>query len=369
MKYYIIAGEASGDVYGARLMQKLRGLDPHAEFRFWGGDAMSDAGGVCVRHIRDLSFMGFVEVARHLHQVLGNISFCKNDILLFQPDAIVYIDFPGFNLRIADFAHKRGLKNFYYISPQLWAWKKGRIRKMRHTIDRLFCILPFEEGFYAKNDFPQATYVGHPLLDAISSSIGLTSPSHDKPIIALLPGSRRQELANTLPDMLALAARHPEYDFVIAGMNVLGHEIYQRYGNLPPNVTIRFNQTYPILAQAHAAVVCSGTATLETALFNVPQVVCYKANALSIAIARLFVGNRVRFISLVNLIANRPIVKELIQQDFNQSALEQEFHLISSDQAYRKAMRDGYDELRHILGGSGASDRVAESIINTISNS
>lgn len=331
---------------------------------------MAAVGGTCVKHIRDLSFMGFVEVVRHLRQVLGNITFCKKDILRFHPDAIIYIDFPGFNLRIADFAHKNGFRNFYYISPQLWAWKKGRIRKMRRMIDRLFCILPFEEeDFYAKNNFPQASYVGHPLLDAIANPTGPTgptSPTNDKPRIALLPGSRRQELSNTMPGMLALAARHPEYDFVIAGMNLLGDEQYRRYGALPPNVSIRYNQTYKILSEAYAAVVCSGTATLETALFNVPQVVCYKANPVSIAIARWFVGKRVRFISLVNLIADRPIVKELLQQDFNQTMLEQEFNLITHDLSYRTTMQDGYADVRRILGGSGASDRVASAVISSI---
>ncbi|MBO4752866.1 MAG: lipid-A-disaccharide synthase [Bacteroidales bacterium] len=381
MKYYIIAGESSGDLHGSNLMKAILTHDSDAEIRFWGGDRMAAVGGTCVKHIRDLSFMGFVEVVRHLRQVLGNIAFCKNDIVQFHPDAIIYIDFPGFNLRVADFAHKHGFRNFYYISPQLWAWKKGRIRKMRTTIDRLFCILPFEEDFYKRNNFPQAQYVGHPLLDAINCPTSPTSPTSSnsdtqalkhssnqsiRHSIALLPGSRRQELSNTMPGMLALASRHPEYDFVIAGMDILGAEQYSRYGALPSNVRIRYNQTYKILSESYAAVVCSGTATLETALFNVPQVVCYKANPVSIAIARWFVGKRVRFISLVNLIADRPIVKELLQQDFNQTMLEQEFSLVTKDQSYRSTMREGYADVRRILGGSGASDRVASVVISTI---
>lgn len=372
MKYYIIAGESSGDLHGSNLMKAILARDASAEIRFWGGDRMAAVGGTCVRHIRDLSFMGFVEVVRHLRQVLGNIAFCKKDILRFRPDAIIYIDFPGFNLRIAKFAYRKGFHNFYYISPQLWAWKKGRIKVMRRILDRLFCILPFEEDFYKGNNFPQAEYVGHPLLDAIASQADQTSPANptipinDKPLIALLPGSRRQELANTMPDMLRLAAQHPEYEFVIAGMSILGSEQYSRYGKLPSNVTIRYNQTYQILSEAHAAVVCSGTATLETALFNVPQVVCYKANPVSIAIARWFVGNRVRFISLVNLIADRPVVKELLQQDFNQATLDHEFNLITKDKTYRATMRDGYADVRRILGGSGASDRVASAVISAI---
>lgn len=367
-------------------MKALLKRDPHADIRFWGGDAMTSVGGVCARHIRDLSFMGFVEVAKHLNHVLGNISFCKKDILRFRPDAIIYIDYPGFNLRIAKFAHKHGFRNFYYISPQLWAWKKGRINQMRTTLDRLFCILPFEENFYKKNNFPKAMYVGHPLLDAINTETSTvrhpktTEPYHDnqpqdpthnpnhaeKPTIALLPGSRRQELANTMPDMLALARNHPEYGFTIAGMHILGENQYLNYGPLPSNVTIRYDQTYQILTSAHAAVVCSGTATLETALFNVPQVVCYKANPISIAIARRFVGKRVRFISLVNLIADKPIVRELLQQDFNTSKLEQEFFRITSDQSYRTRMQDGYTEVRRILGECGASSRVANAIIDSI---
>ena len=371
MKYYIIAGESSGDLHGSNLMKALLARDPSADIRFWGGDAMTAVGGTRVRHIKELSFMGFVEVVRHLRQVLGNISFCKKDLLQFCPDAIIYIDFPGFNLRIAKFAHRKGFKNFYYISPQLWAWKKGRIKVMRRILDRLFCILPFEEDFYAKNNFPQASYVGHPLLDAIAnptSPTSPTSPTNDKPSIALLPGSRRQELANTMPDMLWLAAQHPEYDFVIAGMNVLGEEQYSRYGALPTNVSIRYNQTYQILSEAYAAVVCSGTATLETALFNVPQVVCYKANPVSIAIARWFVGKRVRFISLVNLIADRQIVRELLQQDFNNLELDAEFGRITKDDSYRDSMREGYAEVRRILGGEGASRRVSDAIINSISS-
>ncbi len=360
MKYYIIAGESSGDLHGSNLMKAILLHDKNAVIRFWGGDAMTSVGGFRVRHIRDLSFMGFVEVACHLRQVLGNLRFCKKDIVSFCPDAIIYIDFPGFNLRIAKFAHERGFRNFYYISPQLWAWKKGRIRQMRHTIDRLFCILPFEADFYKKNNFPQAVYVGHPLLDAVKRPTGVSA---DSKTIVLMPGSRRQELSCTMPRMLALAARHPEYNFVIAGMEILGEESYNRYGVFPSNVSIVYNRTYQLLAKAHAAVVCSGTATLETALFDVPQVVCYSANPISIAIARWFVGKRVRFISLVNLIADRAIVRELLQQDFNLQTLEQEFNLIANDLSYRSKMRDGYAYVRHLLGDNGASERVATEII------
>ena len=350
-------------------MKALYERDANADIRFWGGDAMMAVGGTMVKHIRDLSFMGFVEVFRHIGTVLGNIDMCKRDIISYSPDAIIYIDFPGFNLRIAKFAHKHGFKNYYYISPQLWAWKKGRIRQMRRTIDRLFCILPFEEEFYKKNSFPRATYVGHPLLDAIDGMCDSKKEDEtEKPLIAVLPGSRRQELAHVFPTMLLLAERHPEFQFEVAGMSLIGDKVYSRYLSKVTNVTVSYDQTYRLLSKAYAAVVCSGTATLETALFNVPQVVCYKANALSIAIARCFVGNRVRFISLVNLIADREIVKELLQQDYNITKLESEFERITKDESYRKNMCDGYAEVRRILGDKGASKRVAEAVTESINS-
>lgn len=378
MKYYIIAGEASGDLHGANLIRAICRLDSSATIRYWGGDEMEKA---ClescrdnqhfrVRHIKDLAYMGFVEVVLHLHTVLGNIRLCKGDLLDFRPDAVIYIDYPGFNLKIAKFAHQHGLKNYHYISPQLWAWKKGRIHSMKKNLDRLFYILPFEQQFYAKNDFPQAVFVGHPLLDAVEKfSNDSSKPQFDtnRPIIALLPGSRKQELRKTLPMMVDLAAKHPEYSFVIAGMTLIGKPFYDSLlskNNATGNVDIVFDQTYALLSQSFAAVVCSGTATLETALFNVPQVVCYRANALSIAIARKFVGKRVKYISLVNLIADSPIVKELIQNDMTPQSLESEFNKITSIGAPRQHILDGYATVRQLLGNSGASERVASNIIN-----
>lgn len=370
MRYYIIAGEASGDLHGANLMRAIIRRDPDAVIRFWGGDAMSAVGGSRVRHIRDLAYMGFVEVALHLPAVLGNIRFCKQDILDFHPDAMVYIDYPGFNLKIAKFAHKLGFANIHYISPQLWAWKKGRITTMRRDLDKLCYILPFEQDFYSRNSFPQATYVGHPLLDAVSQFKGgsVLAQGHTKPIIALLPGSRRQELKKVLPSMLKMASAHPEYDFVIAGMTLLGDAFYGPFIAHAANVSIVYDQTYSLLSCAYAALVCSGTATLETALFNVPQVVCYSANALSVAIARRFIGDRIKYISLVNLIADEPIVTELIQQDFNMSRLEQEFARITVQPESRQQMLDGYARLRSLLGNEGASDRTAQEIIETAKN-
>ncbi len=371
MKYYIIAGEASGDLHGANLMRAILRQDPQAQFRFWGGDAMAEVGGKPVRHIRDLAIMGFVEVVRNLRTVTQNINLCKQDILQFQPDACVYIDYPGFNFRIARFAHDRGLLNIHYISPQLWAWKKGRIKSMRRNLDCLCYILPFEQDFYARNHFPQAVYVGHPLLDAVAQ---FKAQSADNPIqaspsrrlVALLPGSRKQELKRSLPPMLQVARNHPECDFVIAGMTLLGDRFYQPLIQGLPNVSIVYDQTYRLLSSAYAALVCSGTATLETALFNVPQVVCYQANAVSAAIARVLIGNRIKYISLVNLIADAPVVVELIQQDFTAQRLEQEFQRILADGSYRQFVLDGYARVHSLLGNAGASDRTAAEIIKRI---
>ena len=363
MKYYIIAGEASGDLHGANLMKELMRRDPQAEIRFWGGDAMLKVGGRMMRHIRDLSYMGIVEVAMHLRTVVGNLKFCKEDIMNFRPNAIIYIDYPGFNLKIAHWAKKKGFKNYHYISPQLWAWKKGRIKNMRKDLDKLFYILPFEQNFYANNNFPQAYYVGHPLLDAIKAGQwdGKLKIESDKPIIALLPGSRRQELKKMLKPMLTLANNHKEYTFVIAGMKLLGKNFYEPY--LSDNVKVVYDQTYGLLSQSYAAVVCSGTATLETALFNVPQVVCYKASPITIAVGRIFIGSRIKYISLVNLIADQPIVKELLQNDCNDQNIETEFKNITTDEEKRTYIKEGYAIVHNILGNAGASAKVAQLII------
>lgn len=373
MRYYIIAGEASGDMYGAALMRALRRHDAHPVFRYWGGDAMAAEGGSApVRHIRDLAIMGFVEVAAHLRTVLGNIALCKRDIAAFQPDIVVGIDYPGFNLRIEGWAKQHGYRTLHYISPNLWAWKKGRINKMRRTLDRLCYILPFEEQFFADNDMPQAVYVGHPLLDVIHSAhneataapVGddATSANDDRPIVALLPGSRRQELKKTLPLMAALAAKHPEYHFVVAGMSLLGNALYESLLPKGSTVDVVYDKTYHLLASAYAAVVCSGTATLETAMFDVPQVVCYRANPISIAIAKAIVSRRISYISLVNLIADSPIVTELIQDDCTLHRLDKEFELITTDTSNRERMQCEYADMRTLLGNGGASQRTADEI-------
>lgn len=367
MRYYIIAGEASGDLHGANLMRAIYRQDPNAEIQFWGGDAMLSVGGTQVRHIRDLAYMGIVEVAMHLRTVLGNIRYCKKDVIAFNPDVLVYIDYPGFNLKIAKFAHQLGFKNVHYISPQLWAWKKGRIKSMRRDLDKLCYILPFEQDFYAHNHFPQAVYVGHPLLDAIAQDQHKRLDfGHDcRPVIALLPGSRKMELRRMLPPMLRLAARHPEYHFVIAGMSLIGEKFYHQYTQSCENVTVVFDQTYGLLSSAYAAVVCSGTATLETALFNVPQLVCYQANALSASIARILIGDKIRYISLVNLIADAPVVTELIQKDVNDNRIEKEFTKVM-DELSRSKMLEGYKKIHQLLGNAGASERTAQEIINLI---
>lgn len=380
MKYYIIAGEASGDLHGGNLIRALLARQPQAEIRFWGGDHMAAAAGEVptarvtqVRHIRDLAFMGFLEVVSHLSEVLGNIRMCKRDIEEFHPDVMVFIDYPGFNLKIAKYTHARGYKNVYYISPQIWAWKKNRIRPMRRDLDRLCYILPSEKKFYAENTFPQACYVGHPLLDEVARyrdrQQSPLSSDDTRPLIALLPGSRKQELKRMIPLMMRLVERHPEYRFAVAGMSLLGEDFYRAL--IPEGVTnvdILFDRTYDLLASAHAAVVCSGTATLETALFRLPQVVCYQCNRLSAGIARLLIGSRIKYISLVNLIADRPVVCELIQGDYNPDRLEREFHSITVDTTARETMQREYDRVIDLLGGPGASDRTVEEIMKISNN-
>ena len=366
MKYYIIAGEASGDLYGANLIKALRDEDPQAEFRFWGGDAMMKEGGQPVKHIRNLAIMGFIEVVLHLRTVLGNISFCKKDILSWHPDVVIGIDYPGFNLKIEKWAHEHGIKAIHYISPQLWAWKKGRLKGMRSYLDRLCYILPFEQQFYAENNLPQATFVGHPLIEIIQNRPQDEPFAFDnRPIIALLPGSRRQELLKSLPCMVNLARRHPEYHFVVGGMSLLGKDLYEQHIPTDTGISVVFDQTYRLLSQAYAAVVCSGTATLESGLFHVPQVVCYRGNPISIAIAKALVGRRINHIALVDLIDDSNVVTELLQQDFNDQRLEEEFLLITSDTANRERMIEGYRRVEQKLGSAGASLRTAKAIIET----
>jgi lipid-A-disaccharide synthase len=370
MRYYLIAGEASGDMHASNLMLELRKKDHGAVFRCWGGDQMQSAGGELVKHYRDLAYMGFIEVAANIRTVLKNLRFCKEDILKFKPDALILVDYPGFNLRIADFAHHKGLKVIYYISPQVWAWKKSRVSDIRKNVDKMLVILPFEREFYQKYDYP-VEFVGHPLLDVIShhpvkqDEISFIQANNlgDMPVIALLPGSREQEIRHMLPVMVSLAEKFSAYKFVIAGAPSVDPLFYRQVsGNNPP--AIIFGQTHELLRHSFAALVTSGTATLETALYGVPQVVCYKGSAISFAIARRIVD--VKFISLVNLIMDRNVVNELIQGEFNAENLEKELKAIL-DEGNRKRMISDYQQLRDKLGGAGASERAAASIWGEVS--
>jgi len=369
MRYYLIAGEASGDLHASNLMHELMKTDPGAVFRCWGGDLMQAAGGELVKHYRDLAYMGFVEVAMNIRAIMRNLRFCQEDILRFKPDALVLIDYPGFNLRIADFAHRNGLKVIYYISPQVWAWKKSRVFSIRKNVDKMIVILPFEEEFYRKYDYP-VEFVGHPLLDVVNSpsvykdSAAFRSANQlsSKPIIAILPGSRKQEIKRMLPVMASLAKKFPTFEFVIAGAPSIDLSFYRKISG-PGGPNILFGQTHELLRHAHAATVTSGTATLETALYGVPQVVCYQGSAVSFAIARRIVD--VKFISLVNLIMDRQVVTELIQGDFNAENLENELNVIL-DERNRSQIISEYKLLKEKLGGEGASERAASSILKLL---
>ena len=362
MKYYIIVGEASGDLHASNLMKSLKKYDSQSEFRFWGGDLMQAQGGTLVKHYRDLAFMGFAEVILNLKTILKNIAFCKNDILNYKPDILILVDYPGFNMRIAAFAKKNNIPVHYYISPQIWAWKENRIKKIKRDVDKMYVILPFEKPFYEdKHQFP-VHFVGHPLLDAISNKLNASEEVFRKtyqlgmkPIIALLPGSRKQEISKMLAVMLTMIDEFPDYQFVIAGAPSQEFEFYQPFLK---NYNVKFisNKTYDLLANSYAAIVTSGTATLETALFKVPQVVCYKANSISYMIAKRLVN--LKYISLVNLIMDKEVVTELIQDDFNKNRLKKEFQKIV-DETYRKEIFLNYVDLEKKLGGKGASDRIA----------
>lgn len=372
MKYYIIAGEASGDLHGSNLIKALKKKDPQADIRAWGGDLMEEAGAKLVKHYKDLAFMGFIEVVRNLRTILGNMKFCKQDIEAFQPDAIIMIDYPGFNLRIAKWTHQKGFKTYYYISPQLWAWHSSRVHGIKATIDRMFVILPFEQEFYEKYDY-EVDFVGHPLMDVVENfpeqpNFKSENDLDERPIIALLPGSRRQEISRMLEIMLQVIPHFMDYQFVIAGapsMPVSFYEDIIRQAKAEDQVKVVSNQTYSILRQAQAALVTSGTATLETGLFNVPQVVCYKGNKLSFWIARRLVN--VKYISLVNLIVDEPLLKELIQDELTADNLQKELGLLLNP-IHRDKVLTGYALLREKLGEAGASDRTAELITQHVNN-
>lgn len=369
LKYYIIAGEASGDLHASNLMKALLQQDMHSEFKFWGGDLMSQIGGNnnLVKHYRDLAFMGFAEVIMNLPTILGNIKFCKKDISDFKPDVLILVDYPGFNMRIAEFAKKNNIQVHYYISPQIWAWKENRIKKIKRDVDQMYVILPFEKDFYEKKHNYPVHFVGHPLLDAIADRKQVNPEQfrkendlNEKPIIALLPGSRKQEIKKMLSVMLQIENKFNDHQFVIAGAPSQDLDFYKQFIK-SENVSIVENKTYDLLSLANAALVTSGTATLETALFKVPEVVCYKGNAISYQIGKRLVKN-IKYISLVNLILDKESVTELIQDDFNTKNLENELFKIL-DHKYRKKIFADYYELEQKLGGKGASENTAALII------
>ncbi|MFD1094157.1 lipid-A-disaccharide synthase [Salegentibacter chungangensis] len=369
MKYYIIAGEASGDLHASNLMKALKQTDPEADFRYWGGDLMKEQGGTLVKHYRELAFMGFVEVLFNITTILKNISFCKADIMDYEPDVIIFVDYPGFNLRIANWAKQKGFRTHYYISPQIWAWKENRISDIKRDIDQMYVILPFEKNFYEKKHKFPVHFVGHPLIDAIADrelvdaeNFKLEHNLDDRPIIALLPGSRKQEITKMLKVMLSITEDFPDYQFVIAGAPSQEVEFYQHFIR-KKNIRLVMNKTYDVLSLSNAALVTSGTATLETALFKVPEVVCYKGSLISYQIAKRVIN--LDFISLVNLIMGREVVKELIQNSFNKKQLKAELKNILLEDR-RKKMFEDYYLLEQKLGGKGASKKTAELIYQAI---
>jgi len=370
MKYYLIAGEASGDLHGSNLMKGIREADENADFRFFGGDLMKARGGQLVRHYREMAFMGVWRVLMNLRTVTRNLNYCKQDILAFQPDVIIPIDFPGFNLRISRFARKEGFKIFYYISPKVWAWNKKRVKTIRETINKMFVIFPFEVDFYKKYNV-DAEYYGNPVLDAIvekldetddNSKIEIEGLSSGKPVVALLPGSRKQEIHYCLPEILAVIHKFPEYQFIIAGAPALDPSLYEKYMK-GHNVKIVYNRTYDLLKNSVAAVVTSGTATLETALMMVPEVVCYKMGSLTYLIGKQIV--RVRFFSLVNIIMGKEVVKELLQNGLR-AGIADELKRILFDPVYHKEMIDNYKNLREIMGQPGASSRIGKRMVELL---
>ena len=353
MRYYIIAGEASGDLHASGLVKELAKLDGNSCFRGWGGDLMKNQGVEIVKHYRDLAFMGFAEVLMNLRTIMANFSFCKNDLLAFKPDVLILVDYPGFNLRMAAFAKKHGIRVFYYISPQLWAWHVSRVKKIRANVERMFVILPFEKEFYAKYGV-NVDFVGHPLLDSFTQH----EPDENKAennVVAILPGSRKQEIRKMLPVMLSVTSKFKDREFVIAGMSSIGEEFYSKYTS-GSYVKIIFDDTHALLRKSAAALVTSGTATLETAIADVPEVVCYKANPLSYALARMLA--HVSFIALPNLIAGREVVKELIQNQLNTENLILELQKLFIVENIAE-IRRGYSTIRNALGVKGASAHAA----------
>ncbi len=369
MKYYIIAGEASGDLHGSNLIKALKTKDADAEMRCWGGDKMQSAGATLVKHYKDLAFMGFLEVIKNLPAILKNIRFCKADILLYKPTALILIDYPGFNLRIARWAKEQGIPVIYYISPQVWAWKENRVKLIKKCVDKMLVILPFEKEFYAKWNY-EVEYVGHPLVEVVdrfslavdrNEHLSTNNEQRSTDIIALLPGSRQQEILKKLPIMLEVAKHFPAYHFVVAKAPGLDEHFYAQLLAPYENVSSVVNKTYELLVQSKAALVTSGTATLETALFGVPEVICYKGSAFSYQIAKRLIN--IKFIGLVNLIMDKEVVKELIQDELTVENLKQELNLLLTDETKQQQIKADYTALKTLLSKGGhASANAAESI-------
>lgn len=373
MKYYIIAGEASGDIHGANLMQGIVEGDKEAQFRFWGGDNMAAVGGVenLVSHYKKSAFMGFVEVLKNLRTIFSQMSLCKKDLIEYKPDVLIMIDYPGFNLQMAKFAKTNNIRTFYYISPKVWAWKENRVKAMRKYIDQLFVIFPFEVDYFKKHGM-DVIFEGNPSLDHIENrlsniesekSFRLRFDLGEEPLIALLAGSRKTEIANSLPFMAELAERFKDYRFVVAGVSWLDKDLYNKYLD-GSRVKFIEDKTFELLRYSQAAVVTSGTATLETALVGVPELVCYKADSLSVWIAKNVI--KIRFISLVNIIMNREVVRELIHKDMTADNAEKELESILEGGDKREKIMADYRQLAQMMGGSGASKRVAGRMIELL---
>lgn len=364
MKYYIIAGEASGDLHGSNLIKELVKLDESCKIRCWGGDLMEKSGAQLIKHYRDLAFMGFTEVIKNLPTILNNISFCKKDIEAYQPNVLILIDYPGFNLRIAKWAKLKGYKVIYYISPQIWAWKENRIHNIKKHVDKMLVILPFEKSFYQKWSYP-VDYVGHPLVEVIDDFIHQYKKDPNqwpyKKTIALLPGSRKQEILQKLPIMLEVASSFKEYQFVVAKAPGVEESFYSSILKDIDNVSTVSNKTYELLFHSSAALVTSGTATLETALFGVPEIICYKGGNISYQIAKRLI--KIKFIGLVNLIMNKEVVKELIQHDLNKDNLINELSLLLKDENRKKQITEDYKQLKLLLSEGGHASKNAAQII------
>jgi lipid-A-disaccharide synthase len=372
MKYYIIAGEASGDLHASRLIRAIRHNDSQADFRAWGGDLMQEEGATIVKHYRDLAFMGFAEVISNLPTILGNMRFCKSDILQYQPDLVVFVDYPGFNIPMAKFSKGKGFKTAYYISPQVWAWKENRVKILRKVVDKMMVILPFEKNFYQRWNYP-VDYVGHPLIEIIEDYKKNNDPAAtrnnlqiegDKKIIALLPGSRKQEILKKLPIMLEAATRFPEHVFVVGQAPGIADEMIAQFTGAFENIKVLKGDTYGLLSIADAALVTSGTATLETALFGVPEVVCYLGSPISYAIAKRII--KIKYISLVNLIMEKEVVAELIQYDLTADKIAVALERVLSDHKAIQQTKEDYLQLNELLKAGGRASEKAASIIDAM---